>query len=460
MNVKSIYRYFFREKSFIRNASVTSFWNFGIIGIQFFLSPIITRIFDPSQYGVFSIYNSIVINLSVINTLRYAQAIILPKEEIDKDNLVSFSILFSISFFLLLYAITPFSDELLTFFKLQQIGYFIYFVPLGILLVSFIEIIVSINVREKLFKRNSIAGFINQALSRTANISYGIFIKPETGGLILGDLFGKLVCLIILFSKNLGKYLFRCLSVFRYDDIKTTIIKYKDFPLYNLPSSLISTLSGHIPIYFLQLKFGLSIVGSFSLASGLLEVLNRALPYSIAPVYMQRMSELKQKGGSIELYLPEIAGRTFKLLLILTGISFAGFTVVSLTAERVFEFWFGEGWSVAGKLCSVLSVYYFSYFINIPIGEVFAIVGKQHVKFWISNFNFCARILTVVGLMMTNFDAAHTLLIYAFVCATGNIMNIFVVFRILRHSSIKAAALVTSGTILITYFVLVNLGLI
>ena len=61
------------------------------------ISPILTRIYAPEDFGMFALYMSVASIISVIATGRYELAIMLPKKDEDAVNIVALSII--ISFF-------------------------------------------------------------------------------------------------------------------------------------------------------------------------------------------------------------------------------------------------------------------------------------------------------------------------------------------------------------------------
>ena len=55
------------------------------------ISPILTRIYSPSDFGVLAIYSSIMAVIAVIATCRYELAILQPKQNDDAKSLVFLS---------------------------------------------------------------------------------------------------------------------------------------------------------------------------------------------------------------------------------------------------------------------------------------------------------------------------------------------------------------------------------
>jgi O-antigen/teichoic acid export membrane protein len=59
------------------------------------ISPILTRIYTPEDFGVFALYMSLASIISVVATGRYELAIMLPKKDDDAINIVALSTLIS-----------------------------------------------------------------------------------------------------------------------------------------------------------------------------------------------------------------------------------------------------------------------------------------------------------------------------------------------------------------------------
>ena len=88
--------YFFKNVSMIVGGTI-----FAQI-INILVSPILTRIYQPEMYGVFSTFNSLVAILSISVSLDYQNAIPLEKEDEDAMHLfiLAFAILIIICTFL------------------------------------------------------------------------------------------------------------------------------------------------------------------------------------------------------------------------------------------------------------------------------------------------------------------------------------------------------------------------
>ena len=103
--------------------------------IPVLVSPIVTRLYSPEEYGVFAIFLSITAILSVISTGRYEFAIVVTEEEETALNLTALSII--ISFFLSVFSfalILAFDSEFSNLLGQPSIAIYLYFVPLALFL--------------------------------------------------------------------------------------------------------------------------------------------------------------------------------------------------------------------------------------------------------------------------------------------------------------------------------------
>ena len=97
------------------------------------ISPILTRIYNPEDFGVWALYISIITILASAITGKYELAILIPKNRQKARDLVALSLFLSficslIIFFIILF----FMDYLLSLLNNQDIKIWLYFVPFNI----------------------------------------------------------------------------------------------------------------------------------------------------------------------------------------------------------------------------------------------------------------------------------------------------------------------------------------
>jgi O-antigen/teichoic acid export membrane protein len=99
--VKRILSYI-QQTEVIQSASVLVGGTVVAQAIPIALQPFLRRYFEPADFGYYSIYISIIGILMVISSLRYEQAIVLPKADSDSVKLVNISLSISLIFSIIL----------------------------------------------------------------------------------------------------------------------------------------------------------------------------------------------------------------------------------------------------------------------------------------------------------------------------------------------------------------------
>src|SRR5690625_1550034 len=102
--------------------------------INTLLSPIITRIYPPEEYGVLSAFVAVLGILTVIASLNYHVAIPIIDDEDDAINTFALSFLVLIVISIILSLLMFFiGDEILLFFGQEVLSQYKYWIPLGVL---------------------------------------------------------------------------------------------------------------------------------------------------------------------------------------------------------------------------------------------------------------------------------------------------------------------------------------
>ncbi|MCI0751859.1 MAG: oligosaccharide flippase family protein, partial [Flammeovirgaceae bacterium] len=417
-----------QQGSFMRHVSIASSWNAAIIISQFILSPIITRIFEPAEYSLFAIFNSIVLNVTLFSTFRYSEAIVLTESKQQRNNLVALIFILVCAVALVSFIILfVWKNSIITFFDTTLSADFLLLIPVSIWLASVLDILLSVNIQRKYFFINGLTGFSWNLFSRLANIAYGLLVSAKGIGLVFGDLAGKVMALgIIVYPyKTVGarwKSFKKSISVL---GMKQVAIHFKSFPLYFLPSTFLVYLSGHLPIFFFQWQFGAAVLGAYALASSLLDIFNRLVPYTLAPLVLQKVHELKNVSHEV------LSTRLYRLFSVLSMLSFFIFICIALLADSLFPWVFGHSWSKAGTFASILAISYAFNFVAIALTEVYNVMGQQRTLLGYSILNVILRLTSMALIVQLDLRDTFALLVFGMVSSLGSIVQIIGVFAIL-----------------------------
>ncbi|HHD81525.1 MAG TPA: hypothetical protein ENK99_08095, partial [Campylobacterales bacterium] len=98
--------------------------------VSFGFIPILTRLYNPTEFGLYSLFFALATMIGMVSSGNYAQAIMLPKSDRDAQALVFLSILVTITIVVLLTVVlSVFYDFFLNYF--ENSSYLIWLLPIS-----------------------------------------------------------------------------------------------------------------------------------------------------------------------------------------------------------------------------------------------------------------------------------------------------------------------------------------
>lgn len=333
------------------------------------LTPILTRIYTPADFGIFALFSAICLILTVIVTGRYELAIVVPEDDSEALNLVYLSIglSFIISCFLLI-LILIFGKSIALLLNHPELINFLYLVPLSTFLLGTFQ---SLNYwfnRNKKYRIMASSRVLQSGIVGVTQLISG-FYKLIQIGLVYGQIFGQLISLVylsILFKLNV-KECNRSISI---QCITEVAKKYKNFPKFLIVAHAFNTSSSQTPIILLNSLFTSVSAGYFMLTERILQAPISLVARAIGDVFRQEASyQYARTKECKKIYIV-----TLKRLILLSIIPFL---LLFIFAEDIFIFAFGTEWGVAGEYARILTPMFFMRFITSPLSSMFTIAEAQ-----------------------------------------------------------------------------------
>ncbi|MDP4224975.1 MAG: oligosaccharide flippase family protein [Bacteroidota bacterium] len=336
------------------------------------ISPILTRLYSPSDFGVLSLYLALTSVMGVIITGRYEMTIVLSENNKDAFSLAIVGILISMIISSIFFVIICFfSHQLSNCLGNDNIQEWLYVLPLSLLLTGFYQVLIYWYNRNKYYTQLSLSRVIQNgsAVVIQSSLGYGKLITQ--GGLIIGTILGQFISVAMLIKLNLKTFVELFPSV-TYSRLIENAKEYRNFPLISIWGALLDTASVHTPLFIISMFFGTSIAGSFSFSFKILTIPIVLISTSIAQVLFQKINQIhKEKPEEMLSYV----SRIFILLSILC----IPFMCIFLTfGKELFTFAFGKNWSMAGEFASILSLSAGIRFIVSPLSALLLL--KHNVK--------------------------------------------------------------------------------
>ena len=120
-----------RQSQFARNIVTLATGTLLAQAIPILASPILTRLYTPSEFGLFAVYMALITSVTPAICGKYEVAMVLPKSKQQGEHLLGIAIWVAFFLSLVCFILIFFFDKhLLEFIGVSELASWIYFVPL------------------------------------------------------------------------------------------------------------------------------------------------------------------------------------------------------------------------------------------------------------------------------------------------------------------------------------------
>lgn len=352
-------------------------------------TPILTRIYGPEEFGLFTLFSSITVIVGVLVCLRYEFSIMLPRSDEEAANLLVLSLFIAclISFFSI--PIIWFGGQpLLNILKTPQLEAYLYLVPLFALVSGVYLSLNYWNSRTKRFQRLSVTKVLGSVATAGTQLSAG-FAGYATGGSLIGaSLVGQSLSTLILGGQIWKDDRSLFLRSVHWETMIEGLKRYRKFPLVDSWSTLLNVVSWQLPAFILASFFSPMVVGFYSLGVQFLQLPMSFIGNSISQVFFQRASEAKAEGT-----LSSLVENVFRLLVI---VGMFPILILTIVGSDIFSIVLGVSWAEAGVYAQIMSVWAFIWFISSPLSTLYIVLEEQQFGLKYNLINFSTRLLSLL----------------------------------------------------------------
>lgn len=394
-------------------------------------SPVLTRLFVPEAFGAFGVYLSLVSILGALCTLRFDQAMMMPKETevaaaLFWAALASTSVISGIS----LVGCILFYRPILFLLKVGELSGWIFLLPFSLFFFGAYAALNSWSTRQKKFARSSISQVARSLAIVAVQLVAGVF-KSGSAGLVGGAAAGDAFASVTLgwqVERDDGPLLRRA---FCWTRIKKAARQYRDFPLFSSPQNFLNAVSQNIPVLLLAKFFGPAVAGFYVLGVRGIQVPMNFISASLRPVFFQKASEVYNRGGDTH----ALFRKTTLHLLALVAIPAL---LVLLFGPALFAFVLGGKWLVAGIYARWLMLWLMLMFANVPAVLFAQIYRKQKMVLQQDVALLVFRVLAIV-IGARSHSPMLAIVLYSLVGFLVNLYIILWIDHLLRREKGKTA---------------------
>lgn len=335
------------------------------------ISPILTRLYTPNEFGVFAIYLACVSILAILATGRYELAIMVPKKDKDAAALVVIAFLIGLLIsFCIFCVVYVFNDYIAALFNFGDHSGLLYWVPVSVMLTAGYQ---SLNYwcnRNGYYKHMSSARVAQGVSMSGIHVAAG-FARQGLIGLIAGAVAGHMAVFFLMLFTTIKK------DRGHFDNLSKAYLysvarRYVDFPKYLVLAHSLNVASFQLPVMLLGSFFGSGVAGFFMLTQRVIGAPMSIVAGAIGDVFRQEASKAYAETGKCD----EIYVRAFRRLFFIAVVPFVVFFVL---APDFFSLVFGDEWEVSGSYARILMPMFFMQFITSPLSSMYMIAQKQRI---------------------------------------------------------------------------------
>jgi O-antigen/teichoic acid export membrane protein len=383
------------------------------------LSPVISRLFTPADFGVFGSFIAVTGVVSAVATFDYSQAIMLPRRRDDAGQVLLVSCLVAL--------VVALASGLVCFLLPRWILGLLntgdrWLLPLFVLAVLAAGLNASLQawcVRVKAFEHTSISQVVRGVSSAGCQLGFGV-ARAGAPGLILSHVMSEFLAGVNLLRVTLGD-LRAFVRLARWETLGRLAMEYRDFPMYSASQNLLNALSNGLPVLLLTQSFGISAAGAYAFGMRLINAPMSLVSNALRQVLLQRAGEMQhQERRLLPLFVKSTAG--------LFGLGLGPTLILAIWAPGLFEWLFGRQWHTAGEFARYLALWLLFAFCNLPAVLMARLIRIQRALFIYNLFLLAAR----VAALLLGGQYLTVLQCIALFSAVGVVMNAILILIVGR----------------------------
>lgn len=335
--------------------------------ITFFTSPIVTRIYGPAEFGIFSTFFTQVSTVAAVACLAYETAIVLPERDEDAATLLALCVAITVALSgASLVAVALFGDDISRALRAPALAPWLWWAPLTLLFMGVYQALNYWCTRTRQF------GYVSGSRIGQSATTVGVQIAGSgPAGLIVGTIAGQALAAAVLIASAAR----RVLAAWRADPptmtaVRTQAWRYRRFPLYASWGTFMLSGSFQVVPLLLSSFFNPAVAGLYFLVYRLASIPMSFLGSAIGQVLLQRSAERLARGEGLADLVEKAVGK----LILVGALPFAG---LAIAAPPLFGFVFGEEWAGAGVYLSIMVPLFFLQFLTGPVSMVLIALQRQ-----------------------------------------------------------------------------------
>lgn len=394
-------------------------------------APLLTRLYSPTEFGMFALFLSLSRFLAIVGSGRYENAILLPREERDAYAVcaLAMSLVASLSVVILLVTLLA-GQAIGSLLGQPELVRWLPLLSVSVLVTGVYQTLNYWYNRRREYHQMAINRIAQAGCTVLFSLAFGV-AGFKSGGLVMGMLVGQLVATTPLVWGLWRTRAQREDTTF--DRMRAMASRYRGFVTFSLPGDALNALTQQVPLVLLSHFFGATTVGQFSLTQRVLGVPASVVGTAFGDVFRERASAERIANG----HFAHSWRKTFRYLVLL---SIPPFVLLFLLSPWFFPAVFGSQWAPAGNYARLLIPFFFLSIVSSSLGRAL------YVAEWLRAdllWQVGLATLTTTAVWLAARTGSASLAIGAYSAAYSVMYLIY--FKMSYHASHEGAPRVSSG---------------
>jgi O-antigen/teichoic acid export membrane protein len=383
-------------------------------GLVILSYPLLTRLYDPAELGLLTVFTSVVGMIGVISTACLEPAVPIPEDDGEAAD-VAWAALAAVVGTTVLTAVAGFllADPVARLLGVPALARYSWLVALTVFILGAYMVLSEWMVRDRTYgalgRRNLFQG-IGQVVTQVGLGLAGV--RPL--GLLLGVGVGRALAMGGLLSRG-GLLRQRRPTL---AGLRAAVRRFRRFPLLAAPSALVNAAGLEMPLLLVSALYGDARAGLLGLTIRVFSGPTAIIGQAVSQVYTgETGAAIRKPTGELGRLL---RGAVRRLFLLGVGPAF----VLVVAGPWMFGLIFGPTWTEAGEYARYLAVAYLAQFAVTPVSSTLFLLERQGRELvW-----GCLRLLLTAGGVAACGLLGEPVQIAVIVLAVGHVVSYAVLF--------------------------------
>jgi O-antigen/teichoic acid export membrane protein len=391
------------------------------------VSPLLTRLYDPEDFGLFAVFSALTGVIGVMMSLRYELGIPIARDDAEAADMAGLSFLIALGVSLLMVPLVWFGGErLAAATDLPGLAWLLWLLPLTVFAAGLGQLLSYWSVHRGTFRVNALSRFLQSATQAVLQVGFGA-LNTGAPGLVLGYAIAYFTR-IANFALIMPRADWALLRGVRFGAMRRLAVANWHYAAYSAPSTLLLSATQLLPAVLLAMLYGPAVAGWFGLGQRLMGMPVRLLAQAASSVFL----------GEVVRLAPDAVYRLFKRAsLRFLGLGLLGMGPLLVLGPELFAVAFGERWRPAGEMAQLLAPVHLVRFVVVPVSQTLNLFRRQHLHLFSSGLATATLALSFGAGWWLDLPPLATVALYSVGSTLAGLLYFANVWRVARE---RAAA--------------------